>query len=126
MRCTLGVAEGILSMNLSPRVLARAPSGRVTNLALFVTLLLAFATGAGAVATGSSHGRWVVVAHGIAAVAVALLIPWKSRVVRRGLRRARWSRWLSLVLATLAVTTILFGLGYATGLLRSVGGVPRR
>ncbi len=98
-------------------------SGRRTNLALLVALGLAFATGVGAVAAGSARGRWVVVAHGIAAIGVLLLVPWKSRVVRYGLRRARPSRWLSLLLAALAVTALLAGLGYATGLVRSVGGV---
>ena len=33
------------------------------------------------------------------AIAVVLLIPWKGTVVRRGLRRARRSRWASLLLA---------------------------
>jgi hypothetical protein len=65
----------------------------------------------------------VVVAHGVAAIIVILLIPWKSRVIRRGLRRARRSRWASLVLAALAVTTLVTGVGYATGIVRSVGGV---
>jgi DMSO/TMAO reductase YedYZ molybdopterin-dependent catalytic subunit len=99
-------------------------SGRRTNLALFLALALAFATGVGAVATGSERGRWVVIGHGVAAMAVVLLIPWKSRVVRQGLRRARPSRWVSLGLAALAITTLLAGLGYSTGLVRSVGGLP--
>jgi len=96
---------------------------RRTNLALFVALALAFATGVGAVATGSARGRWIVLAHGVAAVAVVLLIPWKTRVVRGGLRRARPTRTLSLLLAGLAVTALAFGFGYATGLVRSVGGL---
>jgi hypothetical protein len=100
----------------------RWPGGRVTNLALLVALVLAFATGLGAVASGSSGGRWVVIAHGIAAMAVVLLVPWKGRVVRRGLRRARRTRWLSLLLAILVVTALLAGIGYTTGLLRSVAG----
>src|SRR5947207_702478 len=125
------------------RGLLRSPSGRVTNLTLLVALLLAVATGFGAVATGSARGRWVVIAHGIAAVAVVLLIPWKTRVVRAGLRQKRpssrvhagggradcksrrlgygLSRWVSLLLAALAVTTLVFGIGYTTGLVRSVG-----
>ena len=37
--------------------IVRGPSGRVTNLALLVALLLAFATGIGAMATGSPGGR---------------------------------------------------------------------
>jgi DMSO/TMAO reductase YedYZ molybdopterin-dependent catalytic subunit len=96
---------------------------RRTNLALFVALALAFATGIGAVATGSARGRWIVIGHGVAAVLVVLLIPWKTRVVRGGLRRARPTRWLSLLLAGLAVTALVFGFGYATGLLRSAGGL---
>jgi DMSO/TMAO reductase YedYZ molybdopterin-dependent catalytic subunit len=101
----------------------RTPAGRITNLALFGALLVAFATGTGVVAAGSSPGRWVALAHGVAGVAVVLLIPWKTRIVRRGLRRTRPSRWASLLLAALASAAVLTGLGYATGLLRSAGGV---
>jgi DMSO/TMAO reductase YedYZ molybdopterin-dependent catalytic subunit len=101
----------------------RRVSVRRTNVTLFVVLALAFATGAGAEATGSARGRWVVIAHGVAAMAVILLIPWKGRVIRHGLRRARGSRWASLVLAALAVATLVAGLGYSTGLVRSYGGV---
>lgn len=105
------------------RTLLRPP-GRVTNQALLAALLLAFGTGIGAVATGSPHGRWVAVSHGICGMAVLLLIPWKTRVVRGGLRRARRSRWVSLVLAALTVFTLAAGLGYATGLVRSIAGRP--
>jgi len=100
----------------------RAPPARVTNLALLAALLIAFASGIGAVAAGSASGRWVAVVHGVVGVAVVLLIPWKTRIVRRGLRRARRSRWASLLLAALASTAVLTGLGYATGLFRSAGG----
>jgi hypothetical protein len=101
----------------------RAPAPRVTNLALLAVLVLTFATGVGAVAAGSPGGRWIVIAHGVAAMAVILLMPWKSVVIRRGLRRSRRTRWLSLLLAVLAATTLLAGLAYTTGLVRSVGGV---
>lgn len=104
-------------------LMARGPGGRATNLTLFLALLLTFATGVGAVATGSSRGQWVVVAHGVAAAAVILLVPWKGRVIRHGLQRARGSRWASLVLAALTVTTLAVGAGYTTGVVRSVGGV---
>lgn len=100
-----------------------SPSARVTNLTLAGALLLVFATGAGAVATGSPGGRWVPVAHGVAGMAVILLIPWKSRVVRAGLRRARHSRWASLALAALALAALLTGVLHATGLVRSAGGL---
>jgi DMSO/TMAO reductase YedYZ molybdopterin-dependent catalytic subunit len=100
----------------------RAPPGRMTNLTLLVALLLAFATGIGVVAAGSPPGRWVALAHGVVGVTVVLLVPWKTRIVRRGLRRPRRSRWASLLLAALACVTLLTGVGSATGLLRSLGG----
>ncbi|HEV8165516.1 MAG TPA: hypothetical protein VGR74_13900, partial [Actinomycetota bacterium] len=100
----------------------RAPPPRITNLALLVALGVAFASGVGAVAAGTASGRWVAVAHGVVGVAVVLLVPWKSMIVRRGLRRPRRSRWVSLLLAALAVTALLTGLGSASGLLLSVGG----
>jgi DMSO/TMAO reductase YedYZ molybdopterin-dependent catalytic subunit len=105
------------------RTLLRPP-GRQTNQALLVVLLFTFVTGVATVAIGSPHGAWVAIGHGICGLAVVLLIPWKSRVVRGGLRRARLTRWLSLLLATLAVFTLIAGLGYATGLVRSIAGMP--
>jgi DMSO/TMAO reductase YedYZ molybdopterin-dependent catalytic subunit len=103
--------------------LLRSP-GRQTNQALLVMLLLAFGTGVATVAIGSPDGAWVAIGHGICGMAVVLLIPWKSRVIRGGLRRARLSRWLSLLMAVLALATLIAGLGYATGLVRSIAGRP--
>jgi DMSO/TMAO reductase YedYZ molybdopterin-dependent catalytic subunit len=100
------------------------PPGRQTNQALLVALLFTFGTGVATVAIGSPSGAWVAIGHGICGLAVVLLIPWKSRVVRGGLRRARLSRWLSLLLAALALFTLIAGLGYATGLVRSIAGKP--
>src|SRR5256885_15362226 len=53
----------------------RDMSWRRTNVALFAALALAFATGAGAVATGSARGRWVILAHGVAAAAGGRPLP---------------------------------------------------
>src|ERR1700757_3678066 len=108
----------------SPSPLQRLlrPPGRQTNQALLVVLLFAFGTGVTTVAIGSPDEAWVAIGHGICGMAVVLLIPWKSRVVRGGLRRARLSRWLSLLLAALALITLIAGLGYATGLVRSIAG----
>ena len=100
------------------------PPGRQTNQALLVVLLLALGTGVATVAIGSPDGAWVAIGHGICGMAVVLLIPWKSRVVRGGLRRARLSRWASLLLAALALVTLFAGLGYATGSVRSIAGQP--
>jgi DMSO/TMAO reductase YedYZ molybdopterin-dependent catalytic subunit len=106
------------------RALLLRPPGRQTNQALLVVLLFAFGTGVATVAIGSPDGAWVAIGHGICGMAVVLLIPWKSRVVRTGLRRARLSRWLSLLMAALALFTLIAGLGYATGLVRSIAGQP--
>jgi len=113
-------------LRLSPRPLQtlRRPPARQTNQALLVVLLLAFGTGVATVAIGSPNGAWAAAGHGICGVAVVLLIPWKSRVVRGGLRRARLSRWLSLLLAALALCALIAGFGYATGLVRSIAGKP--
>ena len=104
------------------RAILRPPPARVTNQALLVVLLLVFGSGVATVATGTPSGRWVAISHGIAGMAILLLIPWKSRVVRGGLRRARRTRWASLLFAALVVTTIIAGLAYATGVVRSIGG----
>jgi len=100
----------------------RAPSGRHTNLKLLVALLLTFATGVGSVATGSERGRWIVIGHGVAALIVVLLIPWKTRVVRAGLPLHPYGRWPSLLLAGLTLVALSLGLGYSTGLVRSIAG----
>ena len=89
---------------------------RSTNLALLCALVLAFATGVGAVWTGSARGAWVVIGHGLVGVTVVLLIPWKSRVVRHGMRRKRWTRWISYALAALALAALTTGLLSGTGL----------
>ena len=97
-------------------------SWRATNLALFAALGLAFATGIGAVATGSGRGAWVVVAHGVVGIAVVLLLPAKSRVVAGGLRRSRPGRGASVALAVLALGSLVFGFASTTGVLREVAG----
>ncbi len=106
------------------RPVLRPPPARVTNLMLFLALLLVFGTGVGSVLTGTPSGYPIVIGHGVAALGVLLLVPWKSRVVRVGVGRHRYGRWPSLLLAALVLGTILLGLGYATGLVLSVGGLP--
>ncbi len=72
-------------------------------------------TGVGAFAVGTSTGRAVVIAHGVAGVAVAVLAPWKQRIVRRGLRRRRHARWAGLALLVLTVVTLASGVAHAAG-----------
>jgi len=106
------------------RKILRAPAGRITNQTLLVALVLVFGTGVATVAIGSPSGRWTAIAHGIAGLVILLLVPWKSRVIRGGLRRGRHTRWASLLLAALVIITFAAGLGYATGLVRSIAGKP--
>jgi hypothetical protein len=95
---------------------------RATNLQLFVTLAVAFATGAAAMATGSGRGRWIVIAHGVVGLMVVALIPWKARVAKSGIRRHRVARYFSLTLAALTLAVLFFGIAYAAGWVRSVAG----
>ena len=44
-------------------------------------------------------------------------------MVRAGLHRPRFGRWLSLLLAGFAVLTLVAGVGYATGTFRNVAGL---
>src|SRR3954470_4190246 len=88
-----------------------------TTLAVLAALGVAFATGIAAVATGSSRGAWVVVAHGVAGLAVVLLIPRKGRVVAGGGRRRRASRWTSAALAGLVLASLAAGVVASTGVL---------
>lgn len=106
------------------RAILRSPAGRITNQTLLVALVLVFGTGVATVAIGSASGRWAAIAHGIAGLMILLLVPWKSRVVKGGLRRGRHTRRVSLVLAALVVITFVAGLGYATGLVPSIAGKP--
>ncbi len=118
----MGRRGGELPATRGPLRRLLRPPGRQVNQALLVVLLLTFGTGVAAIAIGSPNGSWVAIGHGICGMAVVLLIPWKSRVARAGLRRARLSRWASLLLAALALITLIAGLGYATGSVRSIVG----
>jgi DMSO/TMAO reductase YedYZ molybdopterin-dependent catalytic subunit len=97
---------------------------RRTNLALLIVLVAALATGALAFAAGTGWGRPVVVAHGLAGLAVLVLAPWKSAVVRRGLaRRPGPGRWASVAFGVLVLVAVAAGLAHATGAAASLGPV---
>src|SRR5947207_13932364 len=76
-------------------------AGRGTNLALLALVPIALTSGALAFAVGTGWVRWVVVAHGVAGFAIVGLSPWKTAVVRRGLRRRRRGRTASMTLLVL-------------------------
>src|SRR3954471_7269979 len=106
------------------RPLRRRLPARVTNLMLLVALALVFATGAGAVATGSSRGRWIVLAHGAVGLLLVVLAPAKTRIARSGLRRHGASRYASVLLAGLTVAALGAGVLSSTGAVRSTAGRP--
>jgi len=98
-------------------------AGRRTNLGLLVLLSWALASGFLAFAVGQGWDRWVVVAHGAIGLGILVLAPWKSVIVRRGLRRHRPGSGWSVALSILVALALATGIGHATGLLRSIGPV---
>ncbi len=90
--------------------------GRRTNIALEWLLAIALATGMAGFLSGSSGTRWFLVVHGTAGLAILVLAPWKSMVVRRGLRRARPDSSVSIALGVVVAITIVTGIVHTTGL----------
>ena len=92
-----------------------ASAGRVTNVALLLFLAVAFGSGWLAFELSGQPARAVLVLHAAAGVGIVLLVPWKSLVARRGLRRARAMRWASVVLAIGIAISIVFGWLHSAG-----------
>jgi DMSO/TMAO reductase YedYZ molybdopterin-dependent catalytic subunit len=92
--------------------------GRRTNLALLAALSAAFATGWLAFAYATAPARWSLLLHATSGFAIIALVPWKSIVVRRGLRRVRAGRFASVALGVLVLASLLGGVLHSTGLLR--------
>src|SRR5467141_1396513 len=90
-------------------------TGRITNLALLFLLALAFASGWVAFELSGQPARAVLLLHAAAGVAIVLLVPWKSLVAKRGLRRPRTLKLASFVLAFGIAVSIVFGLLHAAG-----------
>ncbi|MBA3524562.1 MAG: molybdopterin-dependent oxidoreductase [Geodermatophilaceae bacterium] len=101
-------------------------AGRRTNLTLLSLLVLALATGGLAFGIGSLPAASVIaVTHGALGVAVVLLIPWKSVIVRRARRRQSThpGRVAGTMLGVLTVLCVLSGLVHALAGYRPVGPV---
>lgn len=96
-------------------------AGRRTNLALAVLLALALVTGLVSFAIGTGWVRPILVLHGLTAVAIVLLVPWKSAIAQRGLRRKREGTVLSTLLAVLVVAALLSGVAHSVFNVESVG-----
>jgi hypothetical protein len=93
--------------------------GRRTNLALAVLLVTAVVSGLASQAIGVDWPLDTAVIHGAVALGIVLLAPWKTNIVRRGLRKKRPGRVFSLVLLTMVLITM------TTGLLHSHGAISR-
>ena len=98
-------------------------AGRRTNLGLLLLLPLAVLTGFGAFLVGSGPVVFVVGLHAVVGFAIVLLLPWKSMIARRGLRRRRPGNTTSIVLAVLVVLTLLTGLLHSLGFGLGLAGV---
>jgi DMSO/TMAO reductase YedYZ molybdopterin-dependent catalytic subunit len=93
-------------------------SGRLTNLALLVVVPLAAASGFTMFLLGSGAVWPVAIVHGVVALLVLVLVPWKSVVVRRGLRRPRRpGRGSALALVVTVVLALVTGLAHVEGAL---------
>jgi Oxidoreductase molybdopterin binding domain len=90
--------------------------GARTNLALLLLLAVAFATGWLAFSFATAPARWSLILHATSGVAILVLLPWKSMVARRGIRRARPGRWASIALGVLVLVSLAAGLAHSAGL----------
>lgn len=98
-------------------------AGRRTNLALLIVLPLAGLTGISTFLVGSGPVSLVVITHAVVGLAVLILLPWKSIIIRRGLRRGNIGIGLSILLMISVLLAVATGLGHSTGLARSFGAV---
>jgi DMSO/TMAO reductase YedYZ molybdopterin-dependent catalytic subunit len=96
-------------------------AGRRTNLALLALTLIAAVTGALAFGVGGHWVRWAIVPHGVAALGIVALVPWKAVIASRGIRRHRYGSAPAILLAALLAIVMLTGFAHATGLLVSIG-----
>src|SRR4030088_385735 len=90
-------------------------AGRLTNVAVLCLLAAAFATGWVAFELSGQPARAILVIHAAAGLAIVLLVPWKSLVARRGLRRPRPLRWASLVVVLGVLVSLAFGFLHSFG-----------
>jgi DMSO/TMAO reductase YedYZ molybdopterin-dependent catalytic subunit len=98
-------------------------AGRRTNLALLAFLAVAVATGSLAYSIGTGWVRVVLIAHGVAGLAIVALAPWKSVIARRGIRRRGPRSVPSVILSVLVGVAVLFGVLHGTGAAVSLGPV---
>lgn len=96
-------------------------AGARTNVALLALLVAAFLTGWLGFAYATAPARWSLALHAVSGFAILVLLPWKSMIARRGLKRPRPGRWASLLLGALVLVSLTAGLLHSSGLLVSLG-----
>jgi len=104
--------------------MAAVARGARTNLGLLGLLTGAFLTGWLAFALADAPSRWSLVIHATSGFAILALLPWKSIIARRGVRRAQPGRWASIALAILVLISLGAGLLHSTGLAVNIGPLP--
>ena len=106
---------GLVGVSLRP--------SRRTNLALLVLLAGAFVTGWVAFEVeAAGESRLVGVIHAALGFGILVLAPWKTVIVRRGLRRGR-RHGLAVAFGVLVVVCLATGIAHATLGLVQVAGV---
>jgi DMSO/TMAO reductase YedYZ molybdopterin-dependent catalytic subunit len=88
---------------------------RGTDWSLAWLVALGFATGALTLFAGARGDAWVFAVHGVAGIALAVVLTWKLRRVRPRLRPARWDRRTAAGVAALALVGAALGAGWAWG-----------
>lgn len=95
--------------------------GAKTNVYLLGLLTVAFLTGWLAFSFATAPSRWSLVLHAASGIALVVLLPWKSIIARRGMKRPRPRQWMSIVLGALLLVSLAAGLAHSTGVAISVG-----
>lgn len=100
-------------------------ASRTINVTILSLLVIATGTGVLAFAVGfPGPARWVSGLHAGSGLGLLLLLPAKSRISRRGLRRPGRSRKvIGLTLAVLVLATVVSGLLHAVGGWRTWAGL---
>jgi hypothetical protein len=91
---------------------------------LMAGLVSGWVSGTIAFATGSGWMRPIALTHGATGLLLLLLVPFKSPIVHRGMRRRPAERtWPSVALAVLVVIVVVTGLLRSAGLVLSYGPI---
>ena len=95
---------------------------RRVNLLLEVTMVAVIASGVGSWLVPLGWARPFTVVHGLSALAVVVLTPFKIRgSVRVGMRRNPATRWLSTAFGLMVLGAALFGFLHTVGVWHGVG-----